>query len=395
MQLSRPSRRPRLPTALTRRLDTVIRDLSAATAALRGRPAPPFVLRNGDAYAHRTKTIEGLVRRRLPILGVERLTDAAVKIRFSAPEGESFRPGQFLTLCIELEGVEHRRAYSICSDPAAPGEWAIGVKQTANGLVSTWLNAQLAAQLTGQLPRDPALVVMGPSGSYGPTLGRGPRAVALVSGGSGITPNLAIAYGILGAEPGSTVKLVYANRDAASAMFRAELEALQARYPERFALREVHEDTQGYLSAEDIDWVGAADAWFVCGPAAMMSAATDLLARGNVAPDRIHQEHFSAAPRPEGKLPTEPQNLLLKIGNTQLTTVVNPGTTLLEAALAAGADMPYSCAMGGCGACKIALVDGEVVLDVPHCLTDRERADGYVLACVSRPTSPCTVRVER
>lgn len=384
-----PLRKPRLPTALTRRIDMLRRDLSAATAGLRGQPAPPFVLRNGDAYAHRTKTIEGLARRRLPILGVERLTDAAVKIRLAAPEGETFRPGQFLTLCIELDGVEHRRAYSICSDPAVPGEWAIGVKQTANGRVSAWLNRALEAQ------EDAALVVMGPSGSYGPQLGRGPRTVALVSGGSGITPNLAIAYGILGAEPRSIVKLVYANRDAASAMFRSELEALQARYPKRFALREVHEDTQGYLSADDIAWVGSADAWFVCGPAAMMSAATDLLAAAHVAPDRIHQEHFSAAPRPDGDLPSEPQDLLLKVGNTQVTTVVDPGQTLLEAGLAAGADMPYSCAMGGCGACRIALVDGEVVLDVPHCLTARERADGYVLACVARPLSPCTVRVER
>ncbi|MGK0362428.1 MAG: ring-1,2-phenylacetyl-CoA epoxidase subunit PaaE, partial [Bradymonadia bacterium] len=360
-------------------------------AALRGKPAPPFVPRNGDAYAHRTKAIEGLVRRRLPIVAVERLTEAAVKIRFTAPEGETFKPGQFLTLCIELEGVEHRRAYSICSDVAVPGEWAIGVKQTPGGLVSTWLNAQLAAQLTGEA----ALVVMGPSGSYGPTLGRGPRTVALVSCGSGITPNLAIAYGVLGAEPHSTVKLVFANRDAASVMFRAELDALQARHPERFELREVLEDTQGYLSAGDLDWVGAADAWFICGPAPMMSAATDLLANAKVAPDRIHQEHFSAAPRAEGGLPTEPQDLLLKLGNTQITTVVDPGKTLLEAGLAAGADMPYSCALGGCGACKVALVDGDVVLDVPHCLTDRERADGYVLACVARPTSPCTVRVDR
>lgn len=395
MEITTTDRRPPLlPRGLTRRLEGLRRDLVAATAGLRGRTPPPFALKDGAAYAHRTRPIDGLARRRLPILGIDRLTPDAVRIRLAAPDGIGFRPGQFLTLCIEIDGVEQRRAYSLCSDPADPGVWAIGVKQVRDGHVSTWLNRQLEG---GEL------VVMGPSGSYGPTLGQGPRTVALVSGGSGITPHLAIAYGILGAEPRSTVKLVYANRDAASVMFRAELDALCAAHPERFALREVLEQPptgwtggQGYLGAADLAWVGPADAWFVCGPAPMMDTARRLLDAAAVAPDRIHQEHFSAAPRAEATdLPTDPQPLLVRVGNTQISTEVQPGETILEAGLAAGAALPYSCAMGGCGACRIRLTDGEVVLDAPHCLTDRERADGFILACVARPRQACAVQAER
>lgn len=385
MDLTSRPKRPRLPAAITRRVDALRRDLSAATAGLRGQALPVFTRRDGAAYAHRTQAITGLTRRRLAVLGVERLTDRAVKIRIRAPEGVRFSPGQFFTLCVELDGVEHRRAYSLCSDPARTDEWAIGVKQTEGGRVSTWLQ-----RFDGD-----ALIAMGPSGSYGPALGRGPRTVALVSGGSGITPNLAIAYGVLGAEPRSRVRLLYANRDAASVMFRAEVDALIAAHPDRFALREVLEDRDGYLDADDIAWVGSAGAWFVCGPAPMMDATRRLLDAAQVAPDRIHQEHFTAAPRAEAVLPDTPQTLLMRLGNTQITAEVEPGQTLLEAGLAAGAALPYSCAMGGCGACKIRLTDGDVVLDAPNCLTDRERADGFVLACVARPRSACSIRVDR
>jgi ferredoxin len=61
--------------------------------------------------------------------------------------------------------------------------------------------------------------------------------------------------------------------------------------------------------------------------------------------------------------------------------------TLLESATAAGLAMPFSCTMGGCGACKRRLVAGEVSLEEPNCLSDAERADGHVLTCVAHPRS--------
>lgn len=73
---------------------------------------------------------------------------------------------------------------------------------------------------------------------------------------------------------------------------------------------------------------------------------------------------------------------------------VQPGETILEAALDAGLPMPFSCAAGGCGTCKVKLRAGDVVMEEPSCLTAAEREDGYVLACVSRPAGPVTIEVE-
>jgi ring-1,2-phenylacetyl-CoA epoxidase subunit PaaE len=56
--------------------------------------------------------------------------------------------------------------------------------------------------------------------------------------------------------------------------------------------------------------------------------------------------------------------------------------------------MPFSCGVGGCGACRVTLVSGDIELDEPNCLTRAERDAGYVLACVGRPNGPCKVEVE-
>ena len=58
---------------------------------------------------------------------------------------------------------------------------------------------------------------------------------------------------------------------------------------------------------------------------------------------------------------------------------VEPGQTILEAALAADVDLPFSCAMGGCGACRVRLDAGRVHMEEPNCLSRGEREQGYVL----------------
>lgn len=53
---------------------------------------------------------------------------------------------------------------------------------------------------------------------------------------------------------------------------------------------------------------------------------------------------------------------------------------ILEVAEAEGANLPFGCRMGACGACKVKKLEGEVVYD-----DDVDCDDGYILACVARP----------
>ena len=69
--------------------------------------------------------------------------------------------------------------------------------------------------------------------------------------------------------------------------------------------------------------------------------------------------------------------------------------TLLRGALRADVGMPHECSVGGCGACRFELVEGEMATlwaQAPG-LTERDRKRGKRLACQSRPLGDCTIRV--
>jgi ferredoxin len=133
--------------------------------------------------------------------------------------------------------------------------------------------------------------------------------------------------------------------------------------------------------------------FFLCGPGPMMAAAREaLLARG-VDPSRVHEERFSSPARPAGAPASAPQPVQIRFRGGSKAVTQRPGQTLLEAGLEAGAPMPFSCAMGGCGACKVRVVAGEVVSEEPNCLTAAERAGGMALACVARAATAATVEV--
>lgn len=69
--------------------------------------------------------------------------------------------------------------------------------------------------------------------------------------------------------------------------------------------------------------------------------------------------------------------------------------TLLRGALRAGVAWPYECSVGGCGACRFDLLDGEMATLWPEApgLSERDRRRGKRLACQSRPLGDCRVRV--
>ncbi|MCY1077952.1 2Fe-2S iron-sulfur cluster-binding protein [Archangium lansingense] len=89
------------------------------------------------------------------------------------------------------------------------------------------------------------------------------------------------------------------------------------------------------------------------------------------------------------------QPVEVRLGGVSHRLMAAPGATVLEAGLAAGLPLPYSCAVGGCGTCRLSLLSGEVHLEEPNCLSLEERASRQVLACVARPLSPITVEVSR
>ncbi|MET0107016.1 MAG: FAD-binding oxidoreductase [Sedimenticola sp.] len=72
-----------------------------------------------------------------------------------------------------------------------------------------------------------------------------------------------------------------------------------------------------------------------------------------------------------------------------------PGESLLDAASRASVVMAYSCGTGRCSSCKCKVIEGKsTALHEELGLSEREKADGWVLSCVRSAISDMSLEVE-
>jgi ring-1,2-phenylacetyl-CoA epoxidase subunit PaaE len=318
-----------------------------------------------------------------------------------------FAPGQYLTLRASINGAEVRRSYSICcphSHLQQQHELVVGIRPMAGGVFSNWAASTLQV--------GDRLAVLPPDGRF---VSQRPRALHRVgfAAGSGITPILSILASSLEDQPDSKFTLVYGNRSMATVMFNEALQDLKDRYTDRLTLihilsRQAQEADllQGRIDAEKVQAliaallpVGSMDEVFVCGPAAMIGATLGALLGAGVPEKHLHAERFTSptleALRPATRQATVAAGLPAD-GQVALTVVLDgkahalhmhPDQHVLDAALAAGLDLPYSCKAGVCCTCRVKVIQGSVAMDKNFGLEPWETDKGFVLSCQSRPTS--------
>jgi ring-1,2-phenylacetyl-CoA epoxidase subunit PaaE len=319
--------------------------------------------------------MSGLHFHPLRVQAVRADTDDAMVVSFDVPAALAdtfrFQPGQYLTLRHVHDGQDLRRSYSIC---AAAGEGLrVGVRRVPGGAFSTWLHQALKAGDT--------IEVMEPQGRFGAAVASAAdgRHVLCIAGGSGITPILAIVKTVLAQEPASRVTLLYGNRNAASTMFKEELEDLKNRHLTRLALHPVFSreqvDSPLNMGRLDRDKVSAflrlvnlasVDQAFVCGPHALNDEVEAALQAAGLAAERIHVERFGVPPSAADATLHAPKE---GDATTARITVVRDGLTreigflpgddsILAAASRAGMDVPFSCKSGVCATCRAKLLQG-------------------------------------
>ena len=319
----------------------------------------------------------------------------AVVVTFDVPaplhEAFRFRPGQYLTLRAAIGGEDTRRSYSICSG-VDDGALRVAIKQVADGRFSTWAHEALQA--------GHSIEAMPPAGRFtvplDPAMSRSYLAVAA---GSGITPILGLTKSILARQPGSTVTLLYGSRSTASILFREELEELKSRYMTRLAMSHVLSREQGDVPALHGRLDGARvlgllhgarpDVAMLCGPGEMIASVAAALEGAGMDAGAILSERFTAggmqaprAPRPAVALGAAPYAVAAVVADGVRTEVpVGEGEPVLDAALRAGLDLPYSCRAGMCSTCRARVTQGAVQMAVNYGLEPWEVAAGYVLTC--------------
>jgi len=345
----------------------------------------------------------------LPLTDVIRETPDAVTLRMEQPlvDRINYLPGQYLTLKVDIDGAPHYRSYSLSSTPQLDRYLAVTVKRVSGGVVSNYINDHFAPGRLIEFLRPAGHFTVEPA-----TQQR--RHLVLIGAGSGITPLMGIMRAVLYGEPQSRVSLLYANRHQSSVIFRERLQALAETFPHRLSLLHVLSRPEatatlphhpGRITPDTLptflthlpsypDWPTS---YYLCGPTGLLEVAHQHLSNVGVGADQIHVERFVAdegITAPQSRLKGPTREVSLKLGDDVYQVKVPPGTTVLQAALAQGVRLPYSCRRGICSTCMSTLEQGQVEMDNPESLLEFEVKKGRVLTCQAHPlTDDVRIRV--
>jgi ring-1,2-phenylacetyl-CoA epoxidase subunit PaaE len=339
----------------------------------------------------------------LRVADIRRETDDTVSVALDIPDdlvdAFDFQPGQFLSFRIDgPDGQPVNRSYSICSG-LDDGEVRILVKRLVGGVFGEHAHTTMKV--------GDSLDTLPPLGRFTTALDpTHDKAYLAVVSGSGIAPVMSLVRSILYREPDSRVTIVYGNRGPRSVIFREELSDLKDRYLTRLQVIHVFSREQqatplfnGRIDADKLRALGkqlldlpSYDEVFVCGPEPMTLEARETLIDLGVSADHVHLElygsHAPKPPRPVADDSGEVVRLDIVLGGMRRTIDGHRDDTVLDAASAAGLDVPFSCTGGVCATCRARVVDGSVEMAANYALQPWELDAGFVLTCQSRPTTP-------
>ena len=337
----------------------------------------------------------------VPVKSIKNLTTDSVNIEFDLSSFDSnlfsFESGQYITIEHQINNDSVRRSYSISSSPETGIE--IGVKLVPNGLMSTFL--------TTQLKEGDKLSIMPPTGNFLlDTDESNNNHYVGIAAGSGITPIMSMIKNVLINEPLSSFTLIYGNKTKSSIMYSDEINLFNEKYNDRFSLYNIYSQEKindslfGRISGEllknlfDQDSkISNANSFFICGPGNMIENVRDFLDLVEIEDNKIKYELFSA-PTLQKDEPKEGSESSL-ISNVTVCVdgddfefkLPQNGQSILDAAMEAGADVPFSCKGGVCSVCKAKIIEGTAKMDMNYSLSEDDVEEGFVLTCQAHPTS--------
>ncbi|HEY9627618.1 MAG TPA: FHA domain-containing protein [Coleofasciculaceae cyanobacterium] len=343
-----------------------------------------------------------------------------------------YKPGQFATLELEINGEQVLRSYSISSTPSRPHTLEITVKRVPApagvlqaGLVSNWLhdNLKVGSQIK----------LSGPLGKFTCQPDPAPK-LLFISAGSGITPVMSMSRWIADTAQQSDIVFFHCARTPRDVVFRQELEMMAARLPNfRLALSTTRPEPgqpwygfTGRITASLLQ-MAASDyqerTVYVCGPNGFMQEVKALLEGLGFPMQNYHEESFGApkkvkaakadaaspvaspvadpvasaaaiathrpatppvsAPSPAAGAAAQPLVVFSQSGKQ----VSSDGSeSVLELAEQEGIKIRSNCRQGVCGACKKRKLEGEVKYESePDALEQSDQDAGFILCCVAAP----------
>lgn len=284
------------------------------------------------------------------------------------------RPGQYVRVGIQVDGVRQWRAYSITS-PGAERTLTITVKPVEGGVVSNHLGTRARVGELVSLEQAAGEFVL-PDAV--------PPKLLFVAAGSGITPIMGMLRGH--ADALTDVVMIHSSASERAALFGPELRVLGE--DPRVRLIERHTDTQERLGFDELDelvpdWTDR-QAW-VCGPAAMLDEAEEHWAEAGIE-DRLHIERFRPVILSD---PEDGGEVTFRVSGR---TVDAPGDRpLLDVGEESHVLMPSGCRMGICFGCVGSLAEGTVRHLRTGELIEATEDPVHIQTCITAAAGRCVI----
>ena len=304
----------------------------------------------------------------LQVIGIRNETPSIKAFELAAPDGSelpAFTAGAHIDVEVDLpDGSHDKRSYSLASNSADRSRYEIAVLHLPDGNGGS-------AYMHSQVNEGQLLACSQPVNEF--TLSDEADEHILIAGGVGITPILAMSHALQ--STGADFKLHYA-----------------ARSEEQMAYQDLSRQLAGdgfhaYFSQSanpnPMDLTALLGEYrpgrhvYVCGPGRLMQAVIETAQQLGWSDDRVHRESFGARPEISDKA------IEVELALSGMTLRVEPGTTILDALIDAGAFVAYECKRGECGTCQTRVIEGEPIhRDVS--LSEKQRSDDQLMCtCVS------------
>ena len=286
-----------------------------------------------------------------------------------------FDAGQFVRCTVEIDGVQRARCYSPASSAHRPdGLLELTARTHPEGLVSRFLHDHAAPGMV--LGLEPA------AGDFVLSSDR-PEQLALISGGSGITPVMSMLRTLLDEGHGGRIVFLHYARTPDRVPYARELEEIAAQWPNvtvafAYTRGAPADGLSGHFSTEHLRAIAPdldAAETYVCGPRGLIEAV-----RATGYPELVHSESFVP---PALIIDTDDAVGAVSFARSGIDAP-NTGATLLEQAEAAGLKPAHGCRMGICHTCTCRKLAGDVRNVRTGVVSSMEDED--IQICVSVPT---------